>query len=428
VLIGFLSWGYERLTADPGEFRWEKRLFKYRLFFRQYDQIEAREHRLDRKLKEGEFERCRLYQPFNVAFVVRGNHEKLRRWCRAEPDSYLAYALMGRCDLSSAWNCRGGAWAGEVSGRQWSGFYKWLEIGRKHLEYSYELNPDSSYAATEMITYCMGKGKSRDEMELWYDRAIKAEPWSTYALNNKLEYLQPKWCGSLDEMMAFARECMILEAPSYFSARSVGTFWQYCNQYKERILLDQDFIRQGAYACKRHYDLHHRHAYYLRLGAFFALHSGEYQLAAEMFEDFRWDEERPDILTLWENEEEFAQDKELALKMAATGKGKLRSYKEVLIAPVAVESPDPQTPLPIVAVVKKEPVVMQPSAMLKEQFNLAGIAQGKNGCSAVINNRAVSVGDDLGDGAVVLEILENHVDLLLDGETYRFLLKEYAQQ
>jgi hypothetical protein len=45
-------------------------------------------------------------------------------------------------------------------------------------------------------------------MERWYRRAIEADPTMDATLEAKLEYLEPKWHGSEQEMLAFGRELL----------------------------------------------------------------------------------------------------------------------------------------------------------------------------------------------------------------------------
>jgi hypothetical protein len=410
LILTLLSGLYPFIKSEPGEYKWEKRLFKHRLFFGKYEQIERRNQKLQDTLK-GPFERIRIAVPFRVAFVVKGNHGRLRQWCRKYPNSYLAYALMGHCDLSSAWNCRGGGWAHETSPQQMREFRKWLNIGKKHLLHSYKLNPDFAYSSVGMITYCMGMGKERAEMEIWYERAQKADPWNTDSMQKKLEYLQPKWCGSLEEMKAFAYECTDMDAPAIFGARAVTTLWRFLSDYKQELLADKVFLQRAAYACKRQYDKESSHTLFLRCAAFFALHAGDFQLADELFQQFRWNKQQPMILTLWPTKADLLKDREHARKMAAEGKGKIKPMEAVLKKPAPVQP----TPPPIECV-----MIHLPDPVLAGKYEIAGLAMGKAGYMAIINGRPVRTGDALDPGVVVEEVTGEYVDLSIHGDIYRF--------
>ena len=47
----------------------------------------------------------------------------------------------------------------------------------------------------------------RDRMELWFRRALEADPDNKDACMNKLNWLEPKWHGSAEDMLAFGRAC-----------------------------------------------------------------------------------------------------------------------------------------------------------------------------------------------------------------------------
>jgi uncharacterized protein YqfA (UPF0365 family) len=57
-----------------------------------------------------------------------------------------------------------------------------------------------------MLTVCLGLAPERAEMELWFDRAMAADPNNRDACKAKLYNLEPKWHGSAEEMVKFGRE------------------------------------------------------------------------------------------------------------------------------------------------------------------------------------------------------------------------------
>jgi hypothetical protein len=75
------------------------------------------------------------------------------------------------------------------------------------LEPAYAKHPEAGYLARQMITVELGQGQGHDRMELWFGRAMKADPDDYEACRNKANYLTPKWYGSDDELWNFAVEC-----------------------------------------------------------------------------------------------------------------------------------------------------------------------------------------------------------------------------
>ena len=52
----------------------------------------------------------------------------------------------------------------------------------------------------------MGQGKG--VMDVWFDRAMKADPDNYEAAMSKLLYIEPKWNGSPQQMLRFGEECL----------------------------------------------------------------------------------------------------------------------------------------------------------------------------------------------------------------------------
>jgi hypothetical protein len=69
------------------------------------------------------------------------------------------------------------------------------------------LQPNEVRPATLMLEVEKGIGGDRNEMEKWFDRAIQADSDFKPAYQAKMDWLDPKWHGSLEEMLAFGKAC-----------------------------------------------------------------------------------------------------------------------------------------------------------------------------------------------------------------------------
>jgi hypothetical protein len=107
-----------------------------------------------------------------------------------------------------AWDARGGAWAGEVTKEGWKLFGERIAAARAGLEQAWKLDPTNAEAAAGMVDVARAQQLPRDEMERWYRRAVDLDPTLHEAIESKLEYLEPKWHGSREEMLAFGRELL----------------------------------------------------------------------------------------------------------------------------------------------------------------------------------------------------------------------------
>jgi tetratricopeptide (TPR) repeat protein len=121
----------------------------------------------------------------------------------------IAYlTIKGEFYTKWAWQARGGGFAGTVTPEGWKTMADRLAVAQAALEEAWTLDPTNCDAATRMLTVELGQGQGRDRMELWFKRAIEANPDNNRAYNDKLYYLEPKWHGSPEEMLKFGRECV----------------------------------------------------------------------------------------------------------------------------------------------------------------------------------------------------------------------------
>ena len=139
------------------------------------------------------------YQNFENVFATR--------W----PDTALNWLFKGEGNYRLAWNARGGSYASEVSEDGWKGFHEHLALTEEALNRAWKIDPQDVRTATLMVKVCEGAQKGRDEMELWFARALQLAPNNYEACQAKLHYLYPQWYGSREDMIAFGRECVANE-------------------------------------------------------------------------------------------------------------------------------------------------------------------------------------------------------------------------
>jgi tetratricopeptide (TPR) repeat protein len=117
----------------------------------------------------------------------------------------IALSALGSQMIAYAWDARGVGLAGTVTQQGWKLFQERIDLARQLLEQAWKLDPSSCEAANDMITVMMAGGGKRDEMELWFKRAMSLDPGNWTACSRKMLYLQPKWHGSFEEMLEFGR-------------------------------------------------------------------------------------------------------------------------------------------------------------------------------------------------------------------------------
>jgi len=119
-----------------------------------------------------------------------------------------ALTIKGELYTTWAWDARGRGFANTVKDEGWKLMQERLAVAQKALEEAWQLDPTNSSAATYMIDVELGQGQGRDRMELWFKRAMQADPDNYEACKAKLNYLEPKWYGTPKDMIEFGRECL----------------------------------------------------------------------------------------------------------------------------------------------------------------------------------------------------------------------------
>jgi hypothetical protein len=118
-----------------------------------------------------------------------------------------ALVFKGGYYVDYAWEARGGGYADTVTPEGFKMMGERLELASEALNKAFDLNPNDPGAATVMLVVELGQNKGKDVMEQWFARAMKADPDNYKACLQKLYYLEPKWHGSREEMIAFGHEC-----------------------------------------------------------------------------------------------------------------------------------------------------------------------------------------------------------------------------
>jgi hypothetical protein len=126
----------------------------------------------------------------------------------ALPDSPTPLVFEGTFYINYAWDARGYGYADTVTADGAAKMKERLDLASDALVKAWNMAPDRPEAATQMITVELGQGKGRDVMEMWFARAMSANPNNKAACEAKLYYLLPKWYGSADDAIQFGHECL----------------------------------------------------------------------------------------------------------------------------------------------------------------------------------------------------------------------------
>ena len=129
-------------------------------------------------------------------------------WQQADPDNVEILTYKGKFYMHYAWDARGVDVGNKVTPEGERLFSERLDIAEQALTKAWAKDHNAADAATAMLTVELGQGQGRNRMEMWFKRAMEANPDNIDACTAKMYYLEPKWYGKSADMIAFARECV----------------------------------------------------------------------------------------------------------------------------------------------------------------------------------------------------------------------------
>ncbi|MBN1907559.1 MAG: DUF3471 domain-containing protein [Deltaproteobacteria bacterium] len=135
------------------------------------------------------------------------NIDMLDKWCTKEPPHHSAFIFRGNYYINLAWTHRGGGLGHTVSEDGLRHFYENLLLAEKDFNKAWSMNPADPNSAASMPIVCTGLRRTIDEMDIWFNRAVTADPVTYSAYANKQNHIRPKWNGSKEKDLAFAEYC-----------------------------------------------------------------------------------------------------------------------------------------------------------------------------------------------------------------------------
>lgn len=123
-------------------------------------------------------------------------------------DPYIAHLLAGEYYADLAWKLRGGAYAKDMTDKQVTDFEENYQIAADHLSYAWKLHPELPYAPVSMIPAAMSGTVSTERPYFWFVQTIDAQFDYYLAYSKFLHSLLPRWGGSHQQMLLFARNCL----------------------------------------------------------------------------------------------------------------------------------------------------------------------------------------------------------------------------
>ncbi|MBF0545279.1 MAG: tetratricopeptide repeat protein [Candidatus Riflebacteria bacterium] len=138
----------------------------------------------------------------------------LNEWQEKFPSSPYAQASNGFFFLEAAWKkvyylgMEGHGWGFE--GDEWREYKDFLLLARYYLEKAVEYGFNDPIIFADLMMIATNLGLNRQALDHYYESALKADPTEFLPYARKLEYLKPRWHGSIPEMLTYARTCATL--------------------------------------------------------------------------------------------------------------------------------------------------------------------------------------------------------------------------
>ncbi len=109
--------------------------------------------------------------------------------------------------LHYGWEARTQAFAPHVPAGGFQSLEERLDVAKKAFEEAWNIRPENASAAVGVMEVDKAIGGDRALMERWFDRAMKADGDCRSACWTKLDWLDPKWHGTREELLAFGKQC-----------------------------------------------------------------------------------------------------------------------------------------------------------------------------------------------------------------------------
>ena len=125
-----------------------------------------------------------------------------------QPGSPLNQVVDAAFFTTYAWTARGSDVASTVTPSGWQLMAQRLERAEQILVPLYNQAPqEGDMISRAMMPVVLGEQQPRDQLELWFQRGIKADPDNFSVYMAKRWYLLPRWYGSDEDVWAFGLEC-----------------------------------------------------------------------------------------------------------------------------------------------------------------------------------------------------------------------------
>lgn len=152
---------------------------------------------------ESEKNLCHAFSTFDIPYTTL--EPFLNEMIKLYPESSVGYAARAVYYESAGWNIRGYGWAKDVTPAHWEGMRNYFIKAINDAVAGIQLNPHNLICYNVLIQICMNVG-NKEATRKYLDAALEVSPKSFQLRRSYMWSLLPRWGGSHEEMLQFARE------------------------------------------------------------------------------------------------------------------------------------------------------------------------------------------------------------------------------
>lgn len=131
--------------------------------------------------------------------------KKIKQWLEYDSSHPSPYFMRAKIKVTQAWNHRGAGWSKNVKKESWKPFYEYIAKARRILLESKTITSKDPHWYEMMLDVLKAeKGEKRQEFEEVLSEGLDRYPGFYEIYFSAIDYLKPKWHGSLEEIDNFA--------------------------------------------------------------------------------------------------------------------------------------------------------------------------------------------------------------------------------
>lgn len=185
---------------------------------------------------------------------------RAEQWLENSPNSLYAHTYLGDLYTDLGWTARGAKFRKDTPEQNFGEMKQYFKLAIAEYRKALAINPQNVYASRQLVR--MAKSNcNREDLAEAFNQAIKYTRDYYYLYGSYVDALQPKWCGSNQEMFEFARRYAQDNEQNPVLARLVSRVHEYS--------ADQLARKKSKYAWVRSYFKFEESGYWARYFRYF---------------------------------------------------------------------------------------------------------------------------------------------------------------